>query len=58
MRMDSLSQGKSWNVTMYNMIVTEEVMDVDLMKHTTGWILGVQLEFGVEDMDLKVVVDV
>lgn len=40
---------------MYNMVVTEEGMDVDLMKHTTGWILGVKLEFGVEDMDLKVV---
>lgn len=40
------------------MDVTEEGMDVDLMKYATGWILGVKLEFGVEDMDLRGVVDI
>lgn len=36
MRINSLIYGKSWNVAKYDMDVTEEGMDVDLMKYTTG----------------------
>lgn len=37
------------------MIVTEEGMDIDLMKHTIDCMLGVKLKFRVEDEDLRVV---
>ena len=37
------------------MVVREEGMDIDLMKHTTGCMLGIKLKFVVEDEDLRLV---